>query len=53
MVPRSDKNGSSRPVPTKGGFEPGDAGIWATCDMKKEARSVVELRDLFEEVSEL
>jgi hypothetical protein len=32
-------------------IEPGDVGIWATCDMHKEARSVSELKVLFEEVS--
>ncbi|KAL9047368.1 MAG: hypothetical protein Q9214_000035 [Letrouitia sp. 1 TL-2023] len=30
-------------------IEPGDAGIWATCDMKKEGKCTVELRDLFNE----
>jgi tRNA acetyltransferase TAN1 len=32
------------------GIQPGDVGIWATCDMKKEAKSVAELRDLFQDV---
>lgn len=32
------------------GIQPGDVGIWATCAMKKEGKSVAELRDLFEEV---
>ncbi|KAH7138049.1 hypothetical protein B0J11DRAFT_3377 [Dendryphion nanum] len=31
------------------GIQPGDAGIWATCAMKKEGKSVGELRDLFQE----
>jgi tRNA acetyltransferase TAN1 len=31
-------------------IKPGDAGIWATCAMKKEAKSVSDLRDLFQEV---
>ena len=43
-------------VPKKGqannaapNIEPGDAGIWATCDMGKEGKCTAELRDLFEE----
>lgn len=43
-------------VPKKGqpnylapSIEPGDSGIWATCEMGKEGRSTAELRDLFEE----
>lgn len=43
-------------VPKKGqpnyaspGIEPGDCGIWATCEMGKEGKSTAELRDLFEE----
>lgn len=31
-------------------IQPGDTGIWATCAMKKEAPSVADLRDLFQEV---
>jgi hypothetical protein len=31
-------------------IQPGDTGIWATCAMKKEAKSVSDLRDLFQEV---
>ncbi|KAF2827566.1 THUMP domain-containing protein [Ophiobolus disseminans] len=30
-------------------LQPGDTGIWATCAMKKEAKSVGDLRDLFQE----
>jgi len=30
-------------------IEPGDSGIWVTCEMGKEARCVTELRALFEE----
>ncbi|KAF2868978.1 hypothetical protein BDV95DRAFT_630174 [Massariosphaeria phaeospora] len=30
-------------------IHPGDVGIWATCAMKKEAPSVSDLRDLFQE----
>ncbi|CAN9086881.1 unnamed protein product [Alternaria sp. RS040] len=41
-------------MPRRGGIQsraikPGDAGIWATCAMKKEAKSVSDLRDLFQE----
>ncbi len=42
-------------VPKKGGpryvapsIEPGDAGIWATCEMGKEGKCTLDLRDLFE-----
>ena len=31
-------------------IQPGDVGIWATCAMKKEGKSVAELRDLFQDV---
>ena len=31
-------------------IQPGDAGIWATCAMKKEAKAVIELHRLFDEV---
>ncbi|KAF1844002.1 uncharacterized protein K460DRAFT_155730 [Cucurbitaria berberidis CBS 394.84] len=30
-------------------IQPGDTGIWATCAMKKEAKSIGDLRDLFQE----
>ncbi|PSN62673.1 hypothetical protein BS50DRAFT_638285 [Corynespora cassiicola Philippines] len=30
-------------------LQPGDVGIWATCAMKKEGKSVAELRDLFQD----
>ena len=43
-------------VPKKGqsnyiapSIEPGDSGIWCTCEMGKEGKSTAELRDLFEE----
>ena len=32
------------------GIQPGDMGIWATCAMKKEGKSVAELKDLFQDV---
>ncbi|KAF2813961.1 uncharacterized protein BDZ99DRAFT_380305 [Mytilinidion resinicola] len=31
------------------GIEPGDVGIWVTCDMKKQSKCAAECRDLFEE----
>ncbi|KAL8808761.1 MAG: hypothetical protein Q9200_004046 [Gallowayella weberi] len=34
-------------------INPGDAGIWATCDMHKEGLCTVELRDLFNEYASL
>ncbi|KAL8858383.1 MAG: hypothetical protein Q9178_005064 [Gyalolechia marmorata] len=34
-------------------INPGDAGIWATCDMHKEGLCAVELRDLFNEYAGL
>lgn len=30
-------------------IEPGDSGIWATCEMGREGKTTAELRDLFEE----
>jgi tRNA acetyltransferase TAN1 len=43
-------------VPKKGqanyaapSIEPGDAGIWATCEMGKEGKCTAELKDLFEQ----
>ncbi|KAB2576223.1 Thump domain-containing protein [Lasiodiplodia theobromae] len=35
-----------------GSIEPGDAGIWATCNMGREAKAVGELKDMFEEYVE-
>lgn len=31
-------------------IEPGDAGIWVTCDMHMEGLCTVELKDFFNEV---
>ncbi|KAL8681064.1 MAG: hypothetical protein Q9186_002776 [Xanthomendoza sp. 1 TL-2023] len=42
------KNFSSAPS-----INPGDAGIWATCDMHKEGLCTVELRDIFNEYASL
>ncbi|KAH7085911.1 THUMP domain-containing protein [Paraphoma chrysanthemicola] len=57
-----DRNGGNKKVkgknkwdmPRRGGqdsrvIQPGDTGIWATCAMKKEAKSVSDLRDLFQQ----
>lgn len=38
-----------QPAYTAPSIEPGDSGIWATCEMGKEGKSTAELRDLFEE----
>ena len=43
MVPKKGQPGYVAP-----GIEPGDAGIWATCEMGKEGKSTSDLRDLFE-----
>lgn len=32
-----------------GSIEAGDSGIWATCNMGREAKAVAELKDMFEE----
>jgi hypothetical protein len=34
-------------------IQPGDTGIWATCAMNKEAKTVSDLRDLFQEVGNI
>ncbi|KAK8222011.1 hypothetical protein M8818_000179 [Zalaria obscura] len=34
-------------------IEPGDSGIWATCDKGREGKCIGELRDLFAEYAEL
>ena len=44
---RVPKRGQSNYVPPS--LEPGDSGIWATCEMGKEGKSTTELRDLFGE----
>lgn len=46
--PRQGRPGKpkfSKSVSSK--IEPGDAGIWATCDRHKEGRAIAELEDLF------
>lgn len=47
-VPRKEQRVPQGTAPT---IEPGDAGIWATCDMHKEGKCTAELRDIFSEVS--
>ena len=44
---RVPKKGQSNYVPPS--VEPGDSGVWATCQLGREAKSTAELRDLFEE----
>ena len=44
---RVPKKGQSNYVAPS--IEPGDSGIWATCEMVKEGKSTAELRDLFED----
>ena len=39
----------NQPTSQTPSIEPGDAGIWATCDMHKEGKATAELRDLFED----
>ncbi|KAI4094150.1 MAG: hypothetical protein LQ344_002404 [Seirophora lacunosa] len=34
-------------------INPGDAGVWATCDMHKEGLCTVELKDLFDQYAQL
>lgn len=53
---RAQKRSKQWRVPKKGqpnyaapSIEPGDSGIWATCEMGKEGKSTAELRDLFDE----
>lgn len=43
---RPPKKGQQSAAPT---IEPGDAGIWATCEMHKEGKCTSELRDVFNE----
>ena len=43
-VPMKGQGSYAAPI-----IEPGDAGIWATCEMGKEGKCTAELRDLFNE----
>ena len=47
-VPRQHDN---RPSQSKS-IQPGDSGIWATCDKGRESKCIGELRDLFAEYGE-
>ena len=47
---RVPKRGQSNSIAPS--IEPGDSGIWVTCEMGKEGKSTAELRDLFEEYAE-
>ncbi|KAK5135043.1 hypothetical protein LTR08_005703 [Meristemomyces frigidus] len=49
QVPRKNNHGA---VGSKV-IQPGDSGIWATCNKGREAKCVGELRDLFTEYAEL
>ena len=42
-VPRQTSNTASQPQT----IQPGDSGIWATCDKGREGKCIGELRDLF------
>ncbi|KAK4549186.1 hypothetical protein LTR36_007644 [Oleoguttula mirabilis] len=49
-VPRSNDRGAIQQAKA---IQPGDSGIWATCNKGREAKCVGELRDLFAEYAEL
>ncbi|SLM36524.1 THUMP [Lasallia pustulata] len=58
---KRSKGGKKWRVPRKGctqanttaqSIEPGDSGIWATCDMHKEGKCMAELNDIFSEYTE-
>ncbi|KAL8716805.1 MAG: hypothetical protein Q9225_005897 [Loekoesia sp. 1 TL-2023] len=40
-------------LPSAPSIEPGDAGIWVTCDMHKEGLCTVELKDFFNDYAHL
>ena len=44
------KKGQSFSKSTAASIEPGDVGIWATCEMHKEGKCIAELNDLFDDV---
>lgn len=48
-VPRNNENNQTTP---KIMIQPGDSGIWATCDKGREGKCIGELRDLFAEYAE-
>lgn len=47
-VPRNNERSSTQPQP----IQPGDSGVWATCDKGRERKCIGELRDLFAEYTE-
>nr|POE64853.1 uncharacterized protein c25h2.10c [Quercus suber] len=49
-VPRKGDNSATQP--TAKVIEPGDSGIWATCNKGKEGKCIGELRDLFAEYAD-
>lgn len=51
MQGKKQWDGPRKGVVDNRSIQPGDTGIWATCAMKKEAKTVSDLRDLFGEVS--
>ncbi|KAI4135658.1 MAG: hypothetical protein LQ347_000468 [Umbilicaria vellea] len=46
---RVPKKGFTQANTTAQNIEPGDVGIWATCDMHKEGKCTAELTDIFSE----
>lgn len=47
-VPRHNNNAASQSK----SIQPGDSGIWATCDRGRESKCIGELRDLFAEYAD-
>lgn len=43
---------NDQPTTERKGIQPGDSGIWATCDKGREGKCIGELRDLFSEYAE-
>ncbi|MCJ1308636.1 hypothetical protein MMC25_002289 [Agyrium rufum] len=46
---RVEKSKDGVPVTSHAAFETGDQGVWATCDMHRERKCIMELRDLLSE----
>ena len=46
-VPKTGQTAADRALTI---IDPGDAGIWVTCDMYKEGKCTAEARDIFNEV---
>ena len=44
---------ADRTLTTSKVIQPGDSGIWATCDKGRERKCIGELQDLFAEYAEL